>query len=299
METLSLRVQKLLGFASFQDLGRFGYTDIGVCNSGVSDNISYAQANILCQNNPNTPIIEIYLGGMDIEVTQGKGTAVLMRDTSFLLNSKATAPNKTFNIKKGDIISLDFSSKLSYFAISGEFLAPKILDSHSVCTKDFLGTPLKQNSLITCHSKPFSHTNTLKPQHQLRPTNTLRLIPCYQYESFSQCDKEIFFSTTYEITKENNKMGYKLQGSPLKTPPKGIISEGIAFGSVQIMPNGQPAVLLKDAQTIGGYAKIGTVLPIDCYKLAHLKTSTKLQFKKLSLQTAINLHNNLCKIIKI
>ena len=38
----------------------------------------------------------------------------------------------------------------------------------------------------------------------------------------------------------------------------GIISEAIAFGSLQIPKNGQH---------IRGYPKIGTVLPIDCFKL--------------------------------
>ena len=63
--------------------------------------------------------------------------------------------------------------------------------------------------------------------------------------------------------------------------------EGIAFGSIQIPKDGQPIVLLKERQTIGGYPKIGTLLNIDCFKLAQAKEGTKIRFKKISYENAI------------
>lgn len=62
-------------------------------------------------------------------------------------------------------------------------------------------------------------------------------------------------------------MGYKLEGEPMIPTKSDIISEGITFGAVQIPPDGQPIILLKERQTIGGYPKIGTVLPSDCFRL--------------------------------
>ncbi|PID65519.1 MAG: hypothetical protein CR975_06750 [Gammaproteobacteria bacterium] len=38
-----------------------------------------------------------------------------------------------------------------------------------------------------------------------------------------------------------------------------LLSEGIIPGAVQIPPDGNPIVLQKDAQSIGGYPKIGII----------------------------------------
>jgi allophanate hydrolase subunit 2 len=48
-------------------------------------------------------------------------------------------------------------------------------------------------------------------------------------------------------------MGYRLQGKPIEFEEKSFVSEGIALGAIQIPTNGQPMVLMRDRQTIGGY----------------------------------------------
>ena len=78
-------------------------------------------------------------------------------------------------------------------------------------------------------------------------------------------------------------MACKLKGEPISCDINGIISEGIAFGSIQIPSDGQPIVLLKDRQTIGGYPKIGSVLRIDCFKLSQAKANTKVRFEEISI----------------
>jgi allophanate hydrolase subunit 2 len=81
-------------------------------------------------------------------------------------------------------------------------------------------------------------------------------------------------------------MGFKLEGQVIRPRIGGIISEGIAFGSVQIPKDGQPIVLLKERQTIGGYPKIGTVLPIDCFKLAQASIGSMVRFETIEIEEA-------------
>ncbi len=66
----------------------------------------------------------------------------------------------------------------------------------------------------------------------------------------------------------------------------GIISEGITYGAVQIPPDGQPIILLKERQTIGGYAKIGSVLPLDCFRLTQLSIGSTVNFMPISVEEA-------------
>lgn len=52
-------------------------------------------------------------------------------------------------------------------------------------------------------------------------------------------------------------MGYRLQGQPLKrTTDREMLSHGLLPGVVQVPHNGQPIVLMNDAQTTGGYPRI-------------------------------------------
>ena len=99
-------------------------------------------------------------------------------------------------------------------------------------------------------------------------------------------EKEKFFSSEFSVSPESNRMGMKLNGEKITPKISGIISEGIAFGSIQIPSSGQPIILLKDRQTIGGYAKIGSVLAIDCFKLSQAKNNTKIRFEEIDIKSA-------------
>ncbi len=48
---------------------------------------------------------------------------------------------------------------------------------------------------------------------------------------------------------------------------------------MEIATNGLPIILLKDAPSIGGYPKIGTVFSLDLAKLAQRQPNTKLRFE--------------------
>ena len=65
-----------------------------------------------------------------------------------------------------------------------------------------------------------------------------------------------------------------------------IISDGIAFGSVQVPSHGKPIVLLSDRQTTGGYAKIATVISADLPKLAQSRTDNKVRFAAVTVEEA-------------
>jgi allophanate hydrolase subunit 2 len=60
----------------------------------------------------------------------------------------------------------------------------------------------------------------------------------------------------------------------------------MSYGSVEIATDGLPIILLKDAPTIGGYLKIGTVFSLDLAKLAQKQTNTKVKFELINIQQA-------------
>jgi len=82
-------------------------------------------------------------------------------------------------------------------------------------------------------------------------------------------------------------MAIKLKGEKITPKLDGIISEGISFGAIQIPKDGNPIILLKERQTMGGYVKMGSVLGIDCFKLSQAKQGSKINFEVISLDEAI------------
>ncbi|NQY26530.1 MAG: allophanate hydrolase, partial [Piscirickettsiaceae bacterium] len=94
------------------------------------------------------------------------------------------------------------------------------------------------------------------------------------------------FGQTYNIGKESDRTGCRLEGQSIENTPATMISEGMAYGSVEITTAGLPIILLKDAPTIGGYPKIGTVLSLDLAKLAQRQPGCEVSFELIDIETA-------------
>jgi len=58
-------------------------------------------------------------------------------------------------------------------------------------------------------------------------------------------------------------------------------------GVVQIPPNGQPIIQMRDAQTSGGYPKIATVIAADLWRIGQTGLGGKLRFEQTSYPDAL------------
>jgi len=278
-------------FSLIEDYGRFGLCDKGITNSGVMDEYAYMALNYILQNTDGENCIEITIGGLKLESGGDCTIGVTGADVDISINSKKIALWKTYNIKKGDIIEFGFtkSGARIYFGIKGGFDIEKELGSNSVTIKEGLGKNLKKGDLLNFRQSSIQdYSISLKKEFIPSYSNslTLRVLLGYQDNFFDKKEIEKFFSQTYTISTENNRMGYKLNAQPIKCQIGGIISEGISFGAIQVPKDGQPIILLKDRQTIGGYPKIGSVLPIDCFKLSQMKAGGKINFKPINTNEA-------------
>ncbi|HSC39218.1 MAG TPA: hypothetical protein VLD19_15150, partial [Chitinophagaceae bacterium] len=65
-----------------------------------------------------------------------------------------------------------------------------------------------------------------------------------------------------------------------------LISSAVSFGTIQLLPEGQLIVLMADHQTTGGYPCLGHVITAHLPKLAQLRPSDCIQFKKVTIETA-------------
>ncbi len=277
-----------------QDKGRFGFASLGVTTSGAIDEYAYCYSNKLLNNDLNTNVLEITFSGLCLKVTQKTMISVTGADLTFSINDIVHEPWQSFIVHSGDILkfSKQKHGQRAYLAVKDGFVLPKEFGSCSTTLKESLGgvngKALKKGDFLPFNTTNLTHTKRLKKHLQPNYTKslTLRVLLGYQEESFSPTQKEKFFSSEFSVSRESNRMGVKLEGEAIIPKLDGIVSEGISFGAIQIPKNGQPIILLKDRQTIGGYAKIGSVLSIDCFKLSQAKAGVKINFVPISLEEA-------------
>lgn len=120
-----------------------------------------------------------------------------------------------------------------------------------------------------------------------QPFVTLRVVLGPQDDLFTLEGIESFLNCEYEMTTQSDRMGARLEGPEITTKHgSDIVSDGIAFGAVQVPNHGKPIIMLADRQTTGGYAKIATVASIDIPKLVQCRPGSKVRFQAISVEEA-------------
>ncbi len=276
-------------WSTVQDLGRYGCAHLGITHSGAMDEYAYLWSQKLLDNHEGNAL-EILLSGLKLRATASTTLAVCGADLDFRINNEKQPIWQTHHIHEGDIISFHQQTKglRAYLAVKDGFNVEKVYGSYATTLKEGIGQKLSKGEFLA-----FSPAQAKETRHVLEkfiPTYpkhlTLNILLSYQHDFFSEEQKEKFFNTDYELTPQINRMGYKLKGREMIPSKGGIISEGITFGAVQIPQDGQPIILLKERQTIGGYPKIGSVLPSDCFKLAQLPIGSTVQFREIDIEDA-------------
>jgi biotin-dependent carboxylase-like uncharacterized protein len=279
-----LRVIKVIdsGFLStFQDMGRVGFTDIGLSHSGVMDEFSYLLANALLGDREKA-CIEVTFGKFSFEVLNDISVAICGIEGEVDINGLNFKINRTFKLKKGDIVKVKPLKKgnFLYLCIKGGFDAPKKYGSCSVSIREKILKPIIKGDVLLAKNPEIIPNRYSKINLEVPQTLELRVVLGHQKELFNT---EEFFSKEYELIRIN-RQGAVFEGY-IKPKIGDIISEGVSFGTIQVPSNGNPIVLLKEHQTIGGYPKIGNVIPIDCFKLSQFRKG-KIKFKEIDLEDA-------------
>lgn len=286
-----------------QDAGRFGKGQLGLTQGGPVDGHSFRWANALVGNPLNNTVIEHSIGGLILQAKAPCTVAVTGATLTLSHNGQAVPCWQAIALNAGDELALGiFSVGLrAYIAVAGGILVTPQFGSTATVMREGIGG-LSGKKLQAADVLPLAN-QTIPPHPAIvaaisnsiatrsLPGNgllTLRLIEGYQAPRFSASQRARFYLNPYTVTKQCDRMGYKLSGSAIVCSTSQLLSEGISYGAVQIPPDGQPIVLLNDRQTLGGYPKIGNVLSLDCWALAQAAPGTQLQFSPISAEAAHN-----------
>jgi biotin-dependent carboxylase-like uncharacterized protein len=281
-----------------QDQGRFGAHNLGLTTGGPLDSLAFNWANRLLTNDVNATCIEVSFGGLSIEAKVDTVIVITGAKKPCKINGKEIDQWQTHSIKKGELLEMGFASDgtRAYLGVAGGFDIEPSFGSSSTVVREKIGglhgDKLQVGDHLSCKDNSVSQHYRLADEDQ--PTYGkqagLRVVKGYQQAAFDHIQHWRFFSSEYTVTERSDRMGFRLEGEVIHSGMTGMLSEGICHGAIQIPADGQPIVLMNDRQTIGGYPKIGSVIPLDTARLAQLPPGSSIRFEAISQEQAHNLH---------
>ena len=294
MSVIEVQAPGLL--TTVQDLGREGFGPLGVSPSGAADKISLRIGNRLLGNDQSAPALEMTLLGGTFAFPDGAVIALAGSDFGATLEERPVELWRAVEAKPGEVLRVGptRSGARCYLCVQGGIEARDFLGSASTHLLSGLGgqdgRALKKGDLLkTGPTENSFRVRKLAPaaRERLAPRRVLRVTPGPQSDWFSEAARQLFYSSTYRVAEESNRMGIRLEGEPVPSMASGeMISEGVSLGAVQVPEGGKPIILFVEQQTTGGYPKIANVISADFHSLGQLRPRDEIRFELLDMEMA-------------
>lgn len=274
--------------ALVQDSGRFGVRHLGVTQGGAADWISFRWANWLLGNPLDSAALEIVMGGgLTLEVERATRLALAGADLGATLDDVPLTPGTSFSVRPGQrlVFRQPLAGLRAYLAFPGGLEAPMVLGSRACTARERLGglhddgRPLIAGDRLSWSGQAAAERQLPEGRGPRMPESGchLALVPGAQIAHFSGASLYRAFNMAWRVDNRADRMGVRLSGPVLRCSLRGMVSEGIPLGAVQVPADGQPIVLLNDRQTIGGYPRLGALTPTACATLSQCLPGTEVR----------------------
>ncbi|QDH25251.1 biotin-dependent carboxyltransferase family protein [Neokomagataea tanensis] len=284
-----------------QDLGRYGAIPMGVCAGGAMDRDALIHGNILVGNDFNDAGIEVTFFPFKVKFSQNCVFAVTGAMGEVYLDEDVVPENWCMQAVSGQVLVLHPPKvgTRSYLTFAGGIDVPVVLGGRSTDIKGgfggFEGRGLQKGDVLSCGPVQ-KHVGLPDGGYGLadaRPLPSgeitpLKIMPAAEYSLFEERSLEQFFSQKWLITAQANRVGFRLEGEePLRTKDAlSLFSHGLLPGTVQVPPAGQPIVQMADANTCGGYPKVGVIVEADLCLLSQIPPGRYIKFELITQEDA-------------
>lgn len=264
-----------------QDLGRFHWAHHGVSASGAADALALRAGNLLVGNTENAPAIEMTLQGGVFEFERDAVIALTGSDFG------ADVPLWTaIEWKAGEQVRCGATrtGARCYLSVRGGIDVPRIMGSASVHVMTHVGgRPLRKGDMLPIGDAAVGRPrrSSIRPP-EYRVTGLLRATDGPQVQRFAG----ELYAAPYIVSEESNRMGLRLRGPAIPSPPGQMLTEGVPLGAIQVPPDGQPIILFVEHQTTGGYPKPANVISADFCRLGQLRPRDEIRFEQVTLDRA-------------
>jgi antagonist of KipI len=293
---------------NIQDMGRFGHQHLGINPSGAMDRFSASVANWLVGNDTNEAVIELNFPASAFLFEKPLLIGLSGADLGASVNGDEIPVNHPVWVGENSLLQFHKVRKgaRAYLAVRGGYNIAPWLHSKSTNLKAKVGG-YKGRSLHKDDDLPLNYDGQHHPILDKKgffvlpwhadmswgnnPDQEILVLPGAELDRLTDSGKETFMMTSFLVTNQSDRMGYRLNNQKLSVMPgEEMVSSGVSRGTIQLLPDGKLIVLMADHQTTGGYPRIAHVISAHHPRLAQVKAGEKIRFRFTDQQTAEDLY---------
>ena len=267
--------------ASIQDLGRNGWKRYGIPQGGAMDADSARKANLLVGNDEGAPVLELLFTGARFRVLSAAEFAITGAEVD------SDRPQwRNFSAEGGQKIAFGQLrvGVWTYLAVQGGFSGSRWFGSASVDPRAGLGEILPGGARLNRESVRRSDriASRFVPglvRERFDRVPVIRIWPGPEWERFPADIRELFLNEDWRVSRQSDRVGYRLEGTPLEFGRLRMLSAPVLVGTIQVPPNGLPIVLLRDGPTVGGYPRLGILDPSEVCRFTQCAPGTAVRFQ--------------------
>ncbi len=300
---MSLTIIKAGILDTIQDTGRYGYQSSGINPSGAMDRFSARLSNCLLGKEMDAPVIEMHFPAPAIRFNKAAVICIGGADFSPIIDKKSIPLHQPVVVNKDALLEFGkvASGARCYLSVLQQLGVQKWLGSYSTNLKAEAGgcngRSFRTGDVIDFDENgqlsEFLNGDKLKvlpwkamPFKEIA-TDAIEFIKGPEWNWLTQESQQLFMNSSFTLSNVADRMGYRLKGIELEMQEqKQLISSGVNFGTVQLLPNKQLIVLMADHQTTGGYPRIANVISAHLPVLAQMKPGDEISFRMNDINNA-------------
>ena len=280
-----------------QDLGRDGWRHLGISRGGALDPGCAMLANALVGNPDDAAVLEFTLQGPTLRLPRPMRIALMGAVCEARFEGQALPPARPIDLPAGTLSLGGMRMGVrAWLAIRGGIDAPRVLGSRATDLRGGFGgvegRALRAGDRLPIGAHTAIETATPRiPGWWIDPTFAEDPGAPIRYLASDTLSLRALSASlsaqVWKVSAASNRQGLRLDGAALPAPSASAVSEPVAPGTIQLPADGRPIVLLADAQTVGGYARLGHVIAADLPRLAQARPNAELRFRSCKAAEAI------------
>jgi antagonist of KipI len=302
-----------------QDRGRRGHQHSGIPVSGPMDPWAHRMANFLVGNDEDAAVLECTMLGPSLVFDRPTLVAITGGEATPHVGDVAMPTWRAVLVPANAEVKLGHlhgTGCRAYVAVDGGIAVPPVLGSRSTLLRAGLGgyegralragdelvagepahlSAAIARELVASAAVPavprWGLAAELRPRYSDGAVVRVVSSAAPGSEVATGAGTQALFAQSFTIAPQSDRMGFRLQGGRLSSghaPER--LSEAVAFGTVQLPPDGLPIILMADRQTTGGYPRLGTIASVDMPLVGQLAPGNRIRFTPVSLDEAQRLY---------
>ena len=278
-----------------QDFGRSGTLAFGLSRGGAADRLALHEGAALLGQPPDMAVIEMNGMGGVFEATEDMRIALTGAPMKAEIDGAALTWNSSHQLPAGARLTLGAVTQGSYgyLHVGGGLAEPVRLGAQSAHLVAGLGKPIAAGDQLAIGRDSGTDVGMTLPANARFTGGEIRVTASLQTSYFPQETLDRFETTEFTRDARANRMGVKMASEGEGFHVSGglqVLSEIIVPGDIQVTGDGTPFVLIAESQTTGGYPRIATVIPPDLPRVAQAGAGSKITFRFVDLDDAVELH---------